>query len=336
MLRWAILGTGHISNTVAEAIKQSDNSQIHLVAGRDPVRVADFQNRFKLPASVVGYEAALDDPEIDVVYIGVPSHAHHEIAIMAAKKGKAILSEKPLTTTMDAANLLAKYVANSGVFFVEGLMYLAHPLCLRIQDILNEGKLGKVRAIHGFYSADIWRQANPKGKGTIYNLGCYPVSLTQFVMQTVFGESAFQDRISSAVGNVLENDGNVQDAAITVRFANGVLATLQCSNRYGMNHSFTIVGDKGVLKFKTNPWLPLAGVNVLEFHPNGAPGEVVLPEEIIVDAPFDAFHYQIKVVERCVLEGRTEAPRPSPRLSDSLEVMEFLTEWENLCRTQET
>ena len=47
----------------------------------------------------------------------------------------------------------------------------------------------------------------------------------------------------------------------------------------------------------------------------------------------DAFFHQTKLVERCVTAGQTEADRPSPRLADSLEIMELLTTWEALCLT---
>ena len=187
--------------------------------------------------------------EVDAVYVGLPNHAHHEAVIAAAGAGKAILSEKSLTTSMETAAELATAVERHNVFFVEGLMYLAHPLYQRVTDVLNDGRLGTVRAINGFYAADIWQVVNPRGGGTIFNLGCYPVSLTHLVMQTVFGADAFAQRQSSGAGNSTNESGNIADAAISIRFDNGVLANLQSSDSYGMAHGFSVSGDRGVLEF---------------------------------------------------------------------------------------
>jgi len=327
MLRWAIIGTGFISETMAGAITASDGSRIEAVFGRDPGRLAEFADRHGIDKRHTDYDLLLSDPDIDVVYIGLPNNAHHDAVIKAAAKGKAILSEKSLTTTMSDARALAEAVRSAGVFFLEGLMYLSHPLIDKVGDILRSGCLGKIQSVTGSYAADIWQLANPLGNGTIFNLGCYPASLLHYVVQTACGPQTFANRVTSGTGNVSGHDGNICDAALTVRFSNGLLATLQSTDSYGMSFDFAVHGDRGVLRFRTNPWLPVAGENVLEVQEYGG-----APETIIVTSPYDAFRHQVMRVEQRLLHGRTEAPRPSPRLSDSLEIMELLTTWEAHCR----
>ena len=327
MLRWAILGTGFISNTVAEAINQSDGSLVQVVAGRSVERVSAFQAAHSIPESATSYDQAIANPDVDAVYIGLPNHKHHDLAVQAAAAGKAILSEKSLTTTMQSAQQLADGVRDKA-FFVEGLMYLAHPLYPRLVEVIDDGRLGTIRSVTGRYAANISQVVNPEGRGTIYNLGCYPASLLHLVVQTAFGESAFAERTSWGAGN-LTSDGTVGAATLSVKFENGLLASLQSTDNYGMSHDFSIAADNGVLRFETNPWLPAAGRNVLIWTAYGAE-----PEEIVVVDPFDAFYHQVRLVERCVADGLTEAPRPSPRLVDSLEIMSLLTEWEALCLAQ--
>ncbi|WIY27282.1 Gfo/Idh/MocA family protein [Parasedimentitalea psychrophila] len=326
MLRWAVLGTGFISNTVARAIQQSEGSELWTVSGRNPSAVQAFQEQFSIPNHSIGYDGALNDPNVDVAYIGLPNHLHHTLTAQAAAQGKAVLSEKSLTTTMAQAHELVSAVQQASTFFVEGYMYLAHPLYQRLQELLLDGRLGELRAIHGHYAADIWQVTNPQGRGTLYNLGCYPVSLMHLVVQTMCGEDMFASRRLAGFGAVSAHDGTICDAAMTARFDNGVLASLQSTDSYGMAHGFTISGTKGELRFVTNPWLPSDGANHLQWCPyDGA------VEDIFVETGFDAFYHQIKMVEQNLTQGRTEAQRPSPRLQDSLEIMEFLTEWEALC-----
>jgi predicted dehydrogenase len=327
VLRWGVLGTGFISHTVIEAIEQSPGSTIEIIGGRNAERVAEFAMQYDIARSSTDMGAVVEDPFVDAVYVGLPNHLHHEIAIAAAAAGKAVLSEKSLTTTMQTAHQLVDSVRSAGTFFVEGLMYLAHPLLSTFVQIMTDGRLGRIRSIRGSYAANIAHLVNPQGMGTLYNLGCYPVSLLHLVMQAGFGDDAFHERTLKAAGNLSDSDGTVVDAACVVRFGNGVLATLQSSDSYGNGSEFAVGGDRGTLRFETNPWLPLDGENVIIWDPFD--GEV---ERIAVKDEHDAFFHQIQMVERSVAAGRLEAERPSPRLSDSIEIMEMLTEWEAQCR----
>ncbi|WP_054006838.1 Gfo/Idh/MocA family protein [Cypionkella psychrotolerans] len=325
MLRWGIAGTGFISDTMARAIASSVKSEIVAVSGQDAGRLAGFADRFGIAGRHLDYEEMLADPGVDAVYIGLPSHLHHQAVRAAAAQGKMIVSEKPLTTTMVEAEALAEAVRAADVFFVEGLMYLHHPLIAAMGEIIGSGRLGAIRSVRGAYEADIWRVVNPKGRGTIYNLGCYPASLLQYVMQVAYGPEAFGTRQASGFGN-LGADGMICDAALTVRFDNGVLASIQASDSYGMAFEFAISGEKGVLCCKTNPWLPGACENILQVQPHD--GAV---EEIVVSTGLDAFQHQVVCVENAHRMGLKQASRPAPLLADSLEVMAMLTTWEADC-----
>lgn len=326
MANWAIFGTGFISRTVAEAIQNRPGSTLLAVAGRSKENVDSFAAAYDIPRRYASYDDALQDVDIDVVYIGLPNHVHLNMVQSASAAGKAVLSEKSLTTTFEDAVALLECVKTSNTFFVEGLMYLSHPLYQFVPDLLSDARIGRIRSITAIYAANIHAVVNPNGGGTLYNLGCYPVSLLHFVIQTMFGDAAFSNRVLTASGNV-NTDGNICDTAATVRFGNGVLATLHSTDSYGMHHSFEVVGDRGALKFITNPWLPNAGDNVLEIQ------EFKKPAERLVFADNkDAFHHQIAMVENCLERGVTQADRPSPRWSDSLEIMRFLTDWEEAAR----
>ena len=325
MARWAILGTGFISQTVAQAIQSHPGSELLTIAGRNADRVAEFQAKFDIPKISIGYEDALADPEVDIVYIGLPNHVHHELTAMAAAAGKPVLSEKSLTTTMDQAAELVAAVRKAETFFVEGFMYLSHPFYQRVVEVLKDGRLGRLRSIHGFYSAAISGVTNPLGRGTLYNLGCYPASLAHLVVQTMEGEDAFGTARLSGFGVTEPDHGTVVDAAVTAKVGD-VLVNLHSTDSYGMAHEFVIAGENGTLKFLTNPWRPNAGDNRLLWQPYKGEGE-----EIVVNSGHDDFYHQVAMVEANVAAGNREATRPSPRLKDSLEIMEFLTQWEALC-----
>lgn len=327
MPRWGILGTSFISHTVAAAIASSPNSTIGAVFGRDPARLAAFADKYAIPTRHATLEALVEDPDVDVVYVGLPSHLHAQASIAAARQGKAILSEKSLTTTMADARELIRVVDEQGVFFLEGLMYLSHPLMQEVVKIIQAGTLGTVRSVSGSYSSKIWERANPLGMGTIYNLGCYPVSLLHLVIQAASGDEAFARRQVQGQGNLSEDGTHVRDASLLVKFdtgagSSGVLATIQSSDTIGKDFSFVVQGSEKYLRFGTNPWLPQED-SYLVVGTYGK-GETKYDSQ----SPRDAFQWQVAKVEECLAAGLKQAPRPSPRWEDSLAIMGLLTEWE--------
>jgi len=220
-------------------------------------------------------------------------------------------------------------LADKPVFFVEGLMYRAHPVIAAFAKLLQSGRLGELRVISAYYNADIAQFVNPMGKGALYNLGCYPVSLMQLVMSTSFGDEAFENRKLSGFGTISTTDGNITDTVVNVHFQNGVLAQIATSETHGMAFGFTVTGQVASARFSTNPWLPEAGDNVIEIidHANGSASET-----IIIHSGMDAFDHQVRMVEEAIADGTREAPFPSPSHNDSRAIMRFLTDWEAACR----
>ena len=326
-LKWGILGTTFIADVMATAIQNSPYSRLHAVAGRDLQRTQVFQAKFPSAQLHINMEALLADPEVDVVYIALPNHVHHSWCVRAAAAGKHILCEKSLSIDMPKTQEMLAAVEASTGFFAEGLMYLAHPFTARIVELLQDGRLGALKSIQAHYAADIWQLVNPAGRGAIYNLGCYPVSLVQLVVQTMLGTDAFQARRSWGSGHVSAHDGNISEALLGLRFDAGVLASVHTAETHGMGWSFSVTGTQGTLQCISNPWLPTADDNELLWTPfNGA------AERITVQAEGDAFDYQVRMVEQHVCQHARIAQRPSPRPSDSHEIMELLTDWETHAR----
>ena len=327
-LRWAILGTSFISHTVARAIAESPGSETVVVMGRDPQRLAGFQTQYGIAHAFTSVDDAVGHPDVDAVYVGLPNHLHHEATQSAARSRRAILSEKSLTVTMEQAEQLTAAVRGR-VFFVEGLMYLAHPLIARFAEVLTDSRLGQLRSIHASYAADIAHLVNPAGGGAIFNLGCYPASLVRLVIDLIDGETVSDGASIVATGNRSAADGNVSESTALLHTTTGVIASIHTSETYGMAWTFAVNGTRGTLRFISNPWLPGRGSNTFEWAPFDGPAET-----FTVDDPFDAFDHQIRLVERAVAAGDLEATRPSPRLNDSLRLMKTLTTWESLARDQ--
>ncbi|MFT7584901.1 MAG: putative dehydrogenase [Cellvibrionaceae bacterium] len=321
-LRWGILGTSFISETMGKAINEDSGSIIQAVAGRRQEAIDSFAEQFSVVCKYDNYQALISDPDVDIVYIGLPNHLHHTYVLDSIAAGKHILCEKSLSIDMQKSQKMIDSVSDSQLFFIEGLMYLHHPLIKKLVDLLQSNVLGKVRTVSGQYCADIAQFVNPAGKGALYNLGCYPLSLLHLVLQTAYGNDVWSDFDLTGIGNISTKDGNICEASLNLGFPNGVTARLHTAETYGMFSDFVIVGEKGSLRFDSNPWLPEKSnkMTLTLFDEE--------PEPIRVTAEGDAFFYQVKHIREAILQGHKTLNRPAPRLQDSFEIMQILTRWE--------
>lgn len=323
MINWGILGTSFISGIMADAIEAAAGHQLYAVAGRSAANLEAFCQQHPAKQTFNDYAQLIADPDVDVIYIALPNHVHHEYIIQAARAGKAILCEKSLSIDMEKTEIALAAIKEHKVFFVEGLMYLHHPLIAELVTHLKSGILGDIRAITARYGADIAQFVNPDSRGAIYNLGCYPASLIHLVMQLSYGDKAKQYQISANGRRGL--DGNIVETSALLTWPDRAVAHLHCVEDYGMFWDFSIQGSAGTLRIESNPWLPEAQANLITIEIYGQE-----TQKIEVSAEGDAFHYQVQAVGKALKQNLQELSRPAARLQDSFEIMQLLTQWENL------
>ena len=108
-LGWGIVGLGRIAtNAIAPAVTTAPNSTLAGVVSRDAAKAKEFADRFGAAAAYDDYQALLDDPAVDVVYLATPNAMHADQVVAAAEAGKHVLCDKPLATTVaDAESAVA-------------------------------------------------------------------------------------------------------------------------------------------------------------------------------------------------------------------------------------
>ena len=136
-LRWGILGTGAIANTFATALPQSRTGRLVAVGSRTADSARKFAARHGDGRAHGSYDALLADPEVDAVYIATPHPQHAEWCIRAARAGKHILCEKPITLNHAEAMVVAEAAREAGVFLMEAFMYRCHPQTQRIVELIR-------------------------------------------------------------------------------------------------------------------------------------------------------------------------------------------------------
>ncbi|GAB6260354.1 Gfo/Idh/MocA family protein [Photobacterium sp. R1] len=322
-MKWGILGTSFISGVMAEAIKSDSESELYAVAGRSAVNLEAFAKQHSVEKTFSDYDLLLSDEQVDIIYIALPNHLHHDFIIKAAQQGKAVLCEKSLSIDMEKTELALQAVREHQVFFAEGLMYLHHPLIRELVAVLESGEIGELRSIHTSYIASIAQFVNPESKGALYNLGCYPVSLLYLVVKTMLGEQAFENRTLKAMSR-RGADNNICESSLLMSFGEQNTAYVHTAEDHGLKHQFTVLGSKGCITMESNPWLPASenhfSVEIYETS----------KRDIAVTAQGDAFFYQVRQVRKAVEAGQKELVSPCATWQDSYNIMRLLTEWESL------
>ena len=188
-LRWGILGPGRIATRMVGALAASDRGELVAVASRDAGRAARFAADHAIPASYGSYAALVAAPDVDVIYIALPNHLHAEWTIRALEAGKHVLCEKPLALTVEDVDAIAAACARTGRIAVEGFMYLHHPQILRTLELVRSGALGKLEVVNGTFSFFLGDEGDPRvdpamGGGSLWDVGCYPVSMARRIAGT--------------------------------------------------------------------------------------------------------------------------------------------------------
>jgi len=186
-LRWGILSTAKIGRkAVIPAIQRSEHGTVVAIASRHGESAQAVADDLGIPQAFSSYEALLADDDIDAVYNPLPNHLHAEWTKKAADAGKHVLCEKPLTLDhTEAAGVIAHCEA-AGVVLQEAFMYRFHPQWLRTKQLVDEGRIGELRAVQSWFSyfnddaANI-RNVAEYGGGALMDIGCYPISVARWL-----------------------------------------------------------------------------------------------------------------------------------------------------------
>jgi D-xylose 1-dehydrogenase (NADP+, D-xylono-1,5-lactone-forming) len=243
-LRWGILSTARIKRAVIPPIKSSPRHELVAIASRSLSQAQAAAREWGIPKSYGSYEALLADPQIDVVYNPLPNSLHAEWTVKACQAGKHVLCEKPLAVTIEDVDAITKAADKAGVLVAEAFMYRHHPQTRLVRELVQSGEIGQLRLVRGAFSFTI---SNPNdvrlsadlGGGSIWDVGCYPISYARYVV----GSEPLE-----VFGWQQSGDGVVDETfAGQMRFAGDVFAQFDSSFRAPQRSFMEFIGSKGIL-----------------------------------------------------------------------------------------
>ncbi len=324
-VRWGVLSTADIGvKKVIPAMQLGQFSTVTAIASRDKDKARAAADSLEIEKAYGSYAELLADPEIDAIYNPLPNQLHVPWSAKAAEAGKHVLCEKPLSMTVAEAEQLLEVRSRTGVKIGEAFMIRSYTQWLRLKELLNEGRIGELRAVMALFSyfnvdpTNIRNQVE-SGGGALYDIGCYCIQAAR----TGFGA------LPNRVVGLIERDPQM----LTDRLTSAILdfsagqAVFTCSTQMIPYQRVHFLGTKGRIEIEI---------------PFNAPKD--RPTRLFIDATGDIFGGGIEVEEfptadqytmqgdafsRAILED-TEVPVP---LEDGIANMKVI---EAVFRSAET
>jgi predicted dehydrogenase len=294
-IRWGILGTGGIARTFTEDLLVLGH-EVAAVGSRAPATAEKFADAYGIGRAYGSYAELAADDRIDVVYVATTHNVHHSAARTCLEAGRAVLVEKPFTTTAADAADLVSLARERNLFAMEAMWTRFNPLVARVRELVGDGAIGEVKAVYADFSENfpfdsshrLW--APDLAGGALLDLGVYPVSFAWMLL----GEpETIQAVTTPAPTGVDSNTG------ILFGYASGAVALLHCGFLTKTPQTATITGTTGWIEVAGPFWHPHA----MTLHRDGAE-----PEPYTLEVSGHGYTYQAEEVARCIEAGLTESP----------------------------
>jgi predicted dehydrogenase len=248
-IRWGVLSTANIGlKKVIPGMQQGEFSSIDAIASRNLPKAQEAAAALGIPTAYGSYEELLADPRIDAIYNPLPNHMHVPWTIKAAEAGKHVLCEKPIALTAAEAETLLAVRARTGVKIGEAFMVRSHPQWIRLRQLVDEGRIGELRSIFGFFSYFNVNPANIRnivdvGGGALMDIGCYLVQASRF---------AFAHEPTRVVAGI-DRDPQMHTDRLTsaiLEFAGGGQSVFTCSTQLVPYQRIHFLGAKGRIELE--------------------------------------------------------------------------------------
>jgi D-xylose 1-dehydrogenase (NADP+, D-xylono-1,5-lactone-forming) len=248
-VKWGIMSTAHINRLFLAGAREAAGVELLAVASRDRERAGVYAREQGIARAYGGYEAMLQDPDVEAVYIPLPNSLHVEWAIRSLQAGKHVLCEKPLSRRAADVERAFDTAEHNDRLLMEAFMYRHNPQTRQVVTLVNGGAVGRlrmIRAAFGFVAHDPGnvRLSSALDGGALMDVGCYCVSATRLIA----GEP---ERVSAE--QALGGDGVDVAFAATMRHANDVISHFDAGLALAGRDFLEVVGDAGALELD-DPW----------------------------------------------------------------------------------
>jgi len=328
-LRWGIIGPGTIARAFADGVAHSRTGVLAAIGTRNAAKPG-LAEAFPGVRVIEGYQALIDDAEIDAVYISTPHPLHAQWAIKAVRAGKHVLVEKPIALTAFDADAVFHEARKAGVFAGEAYMYRLHPQTQKLVDIVRSGVIGQIRLIKSSFGFDMGVVkpghrlfAQETAGGGILDVGGYPMSMARLIAGAASGKPFLDPDKVSGAGRLGET-GVDEWASAVLHFPNDIIAEVSCSIMANQDNTLRIIGSKGRIEVR-DFWFAAGhqgGTGVIDvIGKDGAVDSVKCEEKGWL------YSFEVDGVGDAVASGATEFSNPGMNWADTLGNLAAMDKW---------
>jgi len=291
LVRFGILSTAHINRLLIPGAHASDKIELIAVASREQSRADAYAREWGIERAYGSYDALLEDPDVEAVYISLPNTLHCEWSIRAVEAGKHVLCEKPMSRHPRDVEQAFDAAERAGRLLTEAFMYRHNPQTARLVELVREGAIGELRLLRSAFSYSLYDAENIRLRtdvegGSLMDVGCYCVSGARLLAgepESVFGQAH------------IGPTGTDWAFAGAMGFPGDVFAHFDCGTCLPNRDELEVIGTEGSL-FLDDPWHCRAPVIELRRD-----GEI---EQIALD-PTDSYRLELENLSDAI---RGDAP----------------------------
>lgn len=314
--RWAVVGTGTIAAKFAVQLANTEQGVCQAVAARSQASAERFAHAHGFARAHASFDALLDDPELDAIYIATPNREHLDHCLRALARQLPVLCEKPLAMSADEARQIAAAAARHRVFCMEAMWMRFHPLVQQLRAWIRAGRLGEVQRLQASlgWAKERERVERPElGRGAALDFGVYPLSFAHYLLGKPDAVEVEVRKHASGVD---------MSASVELRYAHA-RASLRMSVVEQLDNGALVEGTRGRAVLR-RPLLEPSGLHLVEYGGigalTGAAAGLLAPLRARTIAKGIGLRREAEELMRCVAAGRRESEVVP--LADSIDVLE--------------
>jgi predicted dehydrogenase len=240
-IRFGILGTGHMAQTMAHCLRGMDGVAVAGFASRDPTRARAIGAAYGAPSSYESLDAMLVDPTIGAIYVVNDSALHADAAIKALEAGKPVLCEKPCGLDAGQARAIEDAATRTGTLFIEAIATPFLPAVATAIDAGTSGRLGTLLHLGASFGYPTTATSHPgcyaaQGGGVLLDRAIYLVTLALITLGPVAGVKGVVRRNA---------DGIDVEASLILDHENGAVSMLDASLLTQLDNRLNLAGTQG-------------------------------------------------------------------------------------------
>lgn len=223
---WAVLGCGKIARKFSNDLKLLPNARLYAAASSNPERANALKEEFGFEVAYGSYEAMVNDPKVDVVYIATPHSHHHQHTMLCLEHKKAVLCEKAFAINKQEAEEMIACARENNTFLMEAFWTMFQPSFIKAMEILQSGELGKLKVVRSDFAFNAPFDPEKRlynvnlGGGSLLDIGIYPV----FAALTALGKPKLVKTIAD-----FSPTGSEESISMIFQYESGQLASLTSS-----------------------------------------------------------------------------------------------------------